>query len=291
MLPAMRRRAVAVVVGLGIATGARAGTPFITDDPGSPRRGWEINLGLAYGRSRAESRLAAPTLDLNYSVDPHIQLNANVGGVSVFGVRDAASTTDTQLKMKWRVVDDQTDAGGTDADPRASQFAGPGVPMFDILAGIAATGPLAISVAPTLILPTGDVDRGLGGGAYLFRLPVQIGKTLGDWYVYGEVGYQFGVARTDAGRRVGGPITAAGDALFFGAAVEYTVSPSVSVGAEINGQRVLDATGGYSLNANVGGTVSLGEGWALLGTIGRTLREDSRGGPQVLVQVFLQVVF
>ena len=280
-----------MVVGLGLATGARAGTPFITDDPGSPGRGWEVNFGVGFQRTRADRILTAPTLDLNYSVDPHIQLTANVGGVSVFGVRDGASATDTQLKMKWRFVDDRADAGGTADDPRASQFTGPGVPMFDLLAGIAATGPLAISVAPTLILPTGDAERGVGAGAYALRLPLQVGKTLGDWYVYGEVGYRFGVARTDAGRRVGGPRTPAGEMLVFGAAVEYTISRSVSVGVEMSGARALDARGDYTLLANIGGSIDLGGGWALLGTIGRTLREDSRGGPQVLVQVFLQITF
>ncbi len=281
----MRRAVRAAVLGLGLATAARAGTPFITDDPGTPVRGWEINLGLAFEKNRTGRVLTAPTLDLNYSIDPHVQLNANIGGVSVFGQRKGASLTDTQLKVKWRLIDDRDDA------TTGVEATGPPVADDEWFWHAPLAGPLAVSIAPTVILPTGDADRGLGAGAYQVRLPVQIGKTLGDWYIYGEVGYQFGVARTDAGRRTGGPITSRGDVLFYGVAAEYTVSDDVSIGAEINGQHLMDATGEYTLIANIGGLVSLGEGWALLGTMGRTLREDSRGGPQVLVQVFVRWTF
>ncbi len=281
----MGNRAVAIIVFAAVATRAVGGTPFITEDPGTPPRGWEINLGLAFEKNRSNRILTAPSLDLNYSLDAHVQVNANIGGIAVFGVQDGSSLADTQFKIKWRVVDDADDpTDGVDA-------AGPAAPGDETFAHAPARGPVAVSIAPALILPTGDADRGLGAGAYQLRLPVQIGKTLGDWSLYGEVGYQFGVARTDAGRRVGGPITSSGDTLFFGAAVQYAVSDTVSLGAEINGARVLDARGDYTLLANLGGSVDLGDGWALLGTIGRTLREDSRGGPQVLVQVFLQVTF
>lgn len=277
------------------AAGAAAGVPFITDDPGTPVRGWEINLGLMYEKNRTDKVLTAPTLDINYSVDPHVQLNAYLGGVSVFGnqARSGASVIDTILKIKWRFLDDADDKSGEAPGNHETEATGPppGMPMFAWLGSIATTGPLAVSIAPTVILPTGDPERGLGAGAYQLRLPVQIGKTLGDWYVYGEVAYQFGLSRTDGGRRTNAPVSQRGDALLYGVAVEYAVNDDLSIGAEINGARTLDAAGDYTLLANIGGSLNIGAGWALLGTIGRTLREDSRGGPLVLVQVFVQWTF
>lgn len=131
----------------------------------------------------------------------------------------------------------------------------------------------ALSVAPNITFPTGDKGRGLGDGQYKFRLPVQVGKTFGKFYAYGELGYQWSLS--------GG-----GDnQLVYGAALQYQLTDKLNVGAELNGSSILSIIDDYNLIANVGASYALDEHWQLQGSVGTSLTDTS---PDILLQVFVQ---
>ena len=154
---------------------------------------------------------------------------------------------DTDFKFKWRFVED---------DPNGW------CP--------------AVSIAPNVTFPTADRGKGLGDGVWRFRLPVQVGKTYGKWYNYGETGYQWAFDDN------------ATDVIPFGLATQYQTTDKLSLGAEINGNVPVDNTDQWSMLANVGGSYVLTESVQLQASVGRTLRDTDRGGSQVLLQTFVQ---
>ncbi len=134
-----------------------------------------------------------------------------------------------------------------------------------------------MSIAPTITFPTASTNNGLGDGIWRYRLPAQIGKTLGDYYVFAEFGYQW----------------AAGGAAahIFGMAVQTIVAPELLVGVELYSTTPTNSWSDYGPIANVGVTYVLSDHVRLLGSLGRTVRDTDRGGPEVLAQIFLQFNF
>ena len=63
------------------------------------------------------------------------------------------------------------------------------------------------------------------------------------------------------------------------------------IGIEMNGSAPTDGWRDYGLTANVGASYVISDHVQLLGTIGRTLRDTDRGGPEFLGQIFLQFNF
>ncbi len=139
---------------------ARAGPPFVTDDPEPPPPGgWEINVPFTLERARQGTEMETPLFDLNYGL-PDVQLKLEMPVKVVHEDRDGtvAGPGDLLLGVKWR-------------------------PFNDIRAGI------QLGTYPQLLLPTGDQRRGLGDGRPAYILPVLAQKTWGQWTCYGNVGY------------------------------------------------------------------------------------------------------
>ena len=154
---------------------------------------------------------------------------------------------DTDFKFKWRFVEEDTNSWQP-----------------------------AVSMAPNITLPTADKNRGLGDEVWRLRLPVQIGKTLGNWYSYAETGYQFAFDPK------------ATDVIPYGAATQYQFTDKLSLGAELNGNVPLDDSAQWTILANLGGSYALTDSVQLQASLGRTLRDIARGGSEVLVQTFVQ---
>lgn len=141
---------------------ARAGSPFLTDDPGFIPSGWEWKLSAVSDRNNGGRTLTAPVVDINYTVSEHFKLNLTLAGKRSDpqnGVGQS-SLADTDFKFKWRFQDE-----------------GKGRP--------------AISIAPNITIPTASRQKGLGDDVWRLRIPVQFGKTWGKWYGFAETGYQF----------------------------------------------------------------------------------------------------
>lgn len=139
---------------------ARAGPPFVTDDPEPPPPGgWEINVPFILERMPGTTEMDTPLFDFNYGL-PEVQL---------------------KLEFPVRVV--REDGNGTEA--------GPG----DLLTGVKwrflnnEQSQLQFGIYPQLLLPTGDHARSLGDGGSAFVFPLLAQKNWEEWTLYGNVGY------------------------------------------------------------------------------------------------------
>ena len=74
----VKLRPIFVTWSLMLASIARAGPPFVTDDPEVPPvGGWEINIPFTLQRTPGTTDIQAPLFDLNYGL-PNIQLEFDV---------------------------------------------------------------------------------------------------------------------------------------------------------------------------------------------------------------------
>ena len=139
---------------------ARAGPPFVTDDPEPPPPGgWEINVPFILERTPGTTDMDAPLFDLNYGL-PEVQLKLEfpVKIVREDGESTAAGAGDLLLGVKWRFLNDER-----------SQ--------------------LQLGVYPQLLVPTGDRAQGLGEGRPAYVLPLLVQKSWDKWTLYGNVGF------------------------------------------------------------------------------------------------------
>jgi hypothetical protein len=144
---------------------AFAGPPIFTDDTGTPGpRNWEINIGADIDKRHNATHYDAPSLDLNYGIREHIQLNYSVSWI-VLDSRDEGThsgLSNSELAVKWRFLDEGKHG-------------------------------IAISVYPRLIInnPTNSAARGLADKGTAFRLPVQLEKKIGVINFNLEFGHEF----------------------------------------------------------------------------------------------------
>ena len=218
---------------------ARADSPFFTDDPlFSP--GWEIKLGAVAEHNSSGDVLTGPILDINYAVVPTVRLDLTMAGVgidpdngpSVYGF----GTTD--FKVKWRFLEE---------DPQSW------LP--------------AMSISPKVTLPTASTTDGLSDGVWRAQLPIEFGKTMGNWYHFAEAGYQWALDDN------------ASDVVFWGVATLYNFNKHIAVGTEIYGLTPLDQSEDYTLATTLGAIYTFNANWSLKASVSQSLRGDSRPGP------------
>jgi len=139
---------------------ARAGPPFVTDDPEpAPPGGWEINIPFILERTPGKTEMDSPLLDLNYGL-PSLQLKAEfpIKIVHEDSRHTAAGAGDLLLGVKWRFLNNED-----------SHF--------------------QLGTYPQVLVPTGDPASRLGEGRIAFVLPFLAQKSWDKWTVYGNVGY------------------------------------------------------------------------------------------------------
>jgi hypothetical protein len=142
---------------------ARAGPPFMTDDPEPvDYQHWEV-YGFTDGvREHGNTSGWLPGVEVNYGAAPELQLHviAAYAFDAPSGDSRRAGIGDTELGAKYRCVD----PGKDDWWPQ-------------------------IGVFPLLELHTGNAARGLGSGHTQAFLPVWLQKDFGEWTTYGGGGY------------------------------------------------------------------------------------------------------
>jgi hypothetical protein len=149
-----------------------AGPPILTDDTGTPGPGkWEINIGVTAEHRSDETHYETPSLDLNYGIGEHIQLNYSVSWI-VLDTKDEGTKnglSNSEVAVKWRFLDEDNHG-------------------------------VAVSVYPRLIFnnPTNSADRGLVDKGTVFRLPVQVEKKIGIININTEIGHDFHQLGDDA---------------------------------------------------------------------------------------------
>ncbi len=217
---------------------AKADSPFYTDDPNfSP--GWEIKIGATTEHNSGGSNLTE-VLDWNYAILPQVRLNLTTYTKDVWPDHGGHEFGygDTEFKVKWRFQDED-----------------------------AKSGAWAWGIAPKVFIPTAEEARGLGDGVWRLQLPLQFGKTMGPWYHFGEVGYQWALD------------SEASDSLYGGLGTLYNFSPHWALGTELFSVIPMDHTDAWQLLTTLGLVYTFNEHWAVKTSLSQTLRDTNRGGP------------
>jgi len=172
---------------------ARAGPPFVTDDPEPvPYQHWEFYAASQDAKTADGWSGTAPHFELNYGAVPNVQLHL-IAPLAYDAPREGGrhyGYGDTEIGVKYRFVQE------TDRFPQVGVF-------------------------PLLEAPTGDSAEGLGSGHVQAFLPLWLQKDFGSCTLYGGGGY--GV-NPGAGNR---------DWTFLGAVAQYQVTRNAAVGAEL----------------------------------------------------------
>ena len=182
----------------------------------------------------------APVLDLNYAVVPNVRLNLTLAGRTLEPVGGPSVFGFADTEFKVKWR-------FVDADTNSW------LP--------------SIGIAPKAFFPTSDKDRGLGDGVYRAQLPLQFGKTIGRFYNWGEVGYQMAFDKK------------ASDVAYYGIGTLYCFNSHFALGTEIYGYTPIDDRQNHQWITSLGAVYTFNEHWALKASISRTLRDESRGGP------------
>lgn len=144
---------------LALAPGpARAGPPFLTDDPQAAETGhWEIYAPLVEVAGRGTDFAGTMATEVNYGAAPGLQLAL---ALPVAFTHDSSGwrwgAGDIAVAVKYRFYHDE-DAG------------------------------LSVAIDPAMTLPTGS--NGMSAGKVTALLPVWAQKDIGPWSIFGGGGY------------------------------------------------------------------------------------------------------
>jgi opacity protein-like surface antigen len=229
-----KRLAALLIAGFSLALSpAKAGPPFLTDDPEPVDYGhYEFYLFSQGVRAGGETSGGAPACDCNFGVLPNVQFHVQPamafrrpgGGDLVWGAGDV------ELGVKYRFIEQDKEG----AAPSAAFY-------------------------PLIETPTGDAARGLGGGRARIFLPVWLQKDFGDWSTFGGGGYWIN------------PGPGARNFGFLGWALLRKIDERLTLGAEIYHQTSSEIGGASTTGVNIGAIVDLSPRYHLLASIGRGL--------------------
>jgi hypothetical protein len=236
MGPLSRHRRV-LLAGLSLATllplgaPARAGPPFVTDDPEPVDLGhWEVYAFSDGAIDRNDASGLGPAIEVNYGAAPNLQLHV-IADLAYDDPSDSPShmgVGDTELGVKYRFID----PGKDDWWPQVAIF-------------------------PLVELPTGDAKRNLGAGYTEAFLPVWVQKDFGKWTTYGGGGYWI---NPGPGNR---------NYWFAGWLLQRQVTDKLALGGEVFHQTSNMVGRGDSTGFSLGGVYDITEHYHLLFSGGR----------------------
>ena len=119
-----------------------------------------------------------------------------------------------------------------------------------------------IGIFPLLELPTGNQNKGLGNGRSWGKLPVWLQKSWKSWTSYGGGGYAFNNAPGQRNYWFGGDL------------IQCSITPKLTLGAELFAQGADAADGRSFVIANAGGMYSFTPDFSLLFSAGRTIQGE-----------------
>ena len=242
---------VMIPLALGIAE-VLAGPPLITDDPETPGRGgWEINLSHNIEKTDDEFAMETPLIDINYGLLENDQWKIEFPLLWVDSAADGGhwGIGDLELGWKYRFLDEKACGHGVMA-----------------------------SIYPQVLAPTGNSRFGLGGGRTELLLPVEVGRHFFDesLLVYAEAGYN--VVFDGSGE----------NAWIYGAAAEWERGEKLKLLFEVGGVAFEQGHDPDFAFFNGGFKYELTQHWTLLGSAGRSFREDHSGSPVLMTFLGLQ---
>ena len=222
-----------------VSKSARADSPFYTDDP-EFSPGWEIKYGMTAEQNTGGNVWTAPILDVNYEVVPRVRLDLTLAGRTLEPVGGTSVFGFADTEFKVKWR-------WVDADTNSW------LP--------------SIGIAPKVFLPTSDKDRGLGDGVWRAQLPLQFGKTIGRFYNFAEVGYQMAFKPHVS------------DVAYYGVGTLYSFNSHFALGTEVFGWTPMLDKKNHQVLTTLGAVYAFNEHWAIKASISRTLRDETRGGP------------
>jgi hypothetical protein len=222
---------------LSLAAPLLAGPPLVTDDPGTPGvNSYEVNVSDEVIKMPGLLEIAAPYVDLNYGRLSNDQFKLELPLVNFVDTDIGpphAGVGDILMGYKYRFIEE--DEWGFSA-----------------------------SVYPQLIVPTGNVQLGLGEGLTEMPETMQISKHFFDkkLFVYAQAGYWICLN----GSRY--------NAFDYGLAAEWEVNKKLALMGEVGGMDFPDH--GFPDNPffNVGFGYKFSDHVALIGSAGRCFRDS-----------------
>lgn len=218
-------------------TPAYAGFPFLTDDPGTQGTGKvELDLFVQYSRFRGGSSGALPGVSLAYGVTDNVDLtlSMSMAMAQVDGVGTNIGFGDVAAGIKARVIEEDTEGWRP-----------------------------AVTFAPSVIFPSGSQARGTGLGYTRAFLPVWLGKTLGDWSVFGGGGLNINSGTIAGARQT--------NWWYSGIGVTYQIDDKWMVGSEVYYTSPVSKTAKNLVGFNIAVIYSIAEGHNLVALAGRNI--------------------
>lgn len=215
-----------------LARPARAGPPFVTDDPEPVEfHHWEVYIASIFSHEKDGTTGTGPHVEVNYGAVPNLQIH--LIAPMAFNHPESGSTQygygDTELGVKYRFVQE------TKSRPQVGIF-------------------------PLLEVPTGDSARGLGSGHLQVFLPVWVQKSWGPWLSYGGGGYWH---NPGAGNK---------DYWLIGWQFQRDLSKFLTLGGEIYHTTPSVVGGESGTIINLGGFYNFDDGHHLLFSAGRGIQ-------------------
>jgi hypothetical protein len=208
-----------------------AGPPFVTDDPEPVDLGhWEIYGFTAGTHVRADTAGTLAGVEVNYGAAPNLQLH--VIAPLAFDHADGAPAQLGVGDLELGAKYRFLTPGEEDWYPQIGTF-------------------------PLIELPAGDAARGLGMGEVRVFLPIWLQKDFGNWTTYGGGGYW---RNPGAGNR---------DYWFAGWLLQYQLTKTLALGAELFHRSADTIGGGDSTGLDLGGIYDFSEHYHLLFSGGR----------------------
>jgi len=213
-----------------------AGPPFKTDDPEPVDLGHLEFYAFSEGQHAfGDSSGVGPALEFNYGILPETQFHMvlPVAYNRPQGAPPQRGLGDTELGLKVRLLKE------TDTRPQVGVF-------------------------PLIEVPTGNEDKGLGGGHTQIYIPLWIQKSWGPWTTYG--GYGWWRNPGDGNR----------DWSYAGWLLQRDLGERLTLGGELFRTTASTVGGQASSGFDIGGQVNFGEKHHLLFSAGRNVSGQSQ---------------
>jgi hypothetical protein len=226
---------------------ATAGPPYLTDDPvPADYHGYEAYFLVTTEKNAGVStETDAPALEFNWGPLRNVQASITLPytfltvplSPSSFVPQGTAGATvsgmgDTELGIKYRFLQETRDR------PQ-------------------------IAFYPSIEIPTGNKENGIGNGRTWYRFPVWLQKSWGRWTTYGGGGYSVNSAPGQS------------NFPFAGWLVQRDFSDALSVGGELYYQGPQFVGDRHSTFYNFGSYIILTDGFGILFSLGHTLSGDN----------------
>lgn len=225
------RRIIAWACSIFAAITAKAGPPYVTDDPEPVAvHNMEIYLAMTAVRDTSGWTGTAPQIEIDYGAFENTQLSLTVP--MAFNAPNQETHQfgygDTLLGVKYRFIQEH------DWLPQ-------------------------VGIYPQLNIPTGDRLRGLGTGYADLFMPLWVQKSFGKWTAYGGGGYWINPGLENRNWWLSGIV------------VQRKVSSHLTLGAEIFHESPKEQNGPSATSFSVGGILEISERYHIVFSGGHSL--------------------